>query len=400
MPRFSYRAADAQGRITVGRLDALNEADLENQLTRVSLWLISAKEETLRLSPGNAKLSRRQVIGFLFQLEMMVRAGVPILEALADLRAASDSDASRQLAAGLQEKIETGTPLSGAMSAYPGAFSETVVNLIRAGEVSGQLPDVLREIVRSLRWQDELASSTKKLVMYPAFVCVVIGAVVVFMMVYLVPQLTSFLKNMGQALPMHTKLLIATSDIVVAYWWALLLAPVLLGSGFFAWMRRSEPARRRVHGWLLRLPLLGDVLTKMALARFANSLALMYRTGIPLIDALEQCRNISNNLVIRESIERARERVMAGTPMSVSFSAESLFPPLVIRMLRMGEATGALDQALENVNYFYSRDIDESIQRVQALLEPALTLVMGFILGWIMLAVLGPIYDTITQIKA
>ena len=115
---------------------------------------------------------------------------------------------------------------------------------------------------------------------------------------------------------------------------------------------------------------------------------------------MEQCQNISSNLVIRASIERARQRVVAGTPMSLSFSAESLFPPLVIRMLRMGEATGALDQALDNVNYFYSRDIDESIQRVQALLEPVLTLVMGFVLGWIMLAVLGPIYDTITQIKA
>jgi type IV pilus assembly protein PilC len=400
MPRFSYRAADAQGRITEGRLDALNEADLENQLSRVSLWLITARQENLRRRRAGAKLSRRQVIGFLFQLEMMVRAGVPILEAFADMRDAADSDASRQLAAGLYEKIETGTPLSGALAAYPQIFSETVVNLVRAGEVSGQLPDVLREIVRSLRWQDELAASTKKLMMYPAFVCAVIGAVVVFMMTYLVPQLTSFLKNMGQALPMHTKLLIATSDAVVAYWWAMLLAPVLLVSAFFAWLRRSEPARRRVHGWLLRLPMLGDILSKMALARFSNSLALMYRTGIPLIDALEQCQNISTNLVIRASIERARQRVVAGTSISVSFSAESLFPPLVIRMLRMGEATGALDQALDKVNYFYSRDIDESIQRVQALLEPALTLLVGFILGWIMLAVLGPIYDTVTQIKA
>jgi type IV pilus assembly protein PilC len=399
MPRYSYRAADADGRIAVGRLDALHETDLENQLTRLGLWLISAKQETLRRSRGNSKLTRRQVIGFLFQLEMMVRAGVPILEAFVDMRDAADSEAARELAAGLFEKIETGTPLSGALGAYPQVFSQTVVNLVKAGEVSGQLPDVLREIVRSLRWQDELAASTKKLIIYPSFVCVVIGAVVVFMMTYLVPQLTGFLKNMGQTLPLHTRLLIGTSDAVIAYWWAMLAIPVAVGALFTTWLRGSEGARRRFHGLLLRLPLAGEVLGKIAMARFSNTLALMYRTGIPLIEALEQCQNISTNLVIKAAIERARQRVVTGTPISVSFAAESLFPPLVIRMLRMGEATGALDQALDNVNYFYSRDIDESIQRVQALLEPVLTVVVGVILGWIMLAVLGPIYDTISQIK-
>jgi type IV pilus assembly protein PilC len=150
---------------------------------------------------------------------------------------------------------------------------------------------------------------------------------------------------------------------------------------------------------LLSIPVVGPVMKKMILARFADTLALMYRTGIPLIEALQYCEMVSNNRVIQQSIVRARERVLNGSALSVAFAQEDLFPVFVTRMIKVGESTGALDGALANISYFYSRDIDESIERVQALIEPALTVVMGLILGWIMLAVLGPIYDTIAKMK-
>ena len=143
----------------------------------------------------------------------------------------------------------------------------------------------------------------------------------------------------------------------------------------------------------------GQVLKKMILARFADTFALMYRTGIPLIEGLVYCQAISNNLVIQNAIRRARERVLNGTSLSQSFAAEMLFPSLVIRMLKVGESTGALDAALSNISYFYTRDINESVAKVQAMIEPVLTVVMGLILGWIMLSVLSPIYDTIAKMK-
>jgi type IV pilus assembly protein PilC len=250
-----------------------------------------------------------------------------------------------------------------------------------------------------LRWQDEMIAQTKKLIAYPAFVSVVIGGVVFFLMVYLVPQLVGFLSNMGQTIPLQTRVLISVSNVFVHYWWAILAVPPVLIAATLSASAASPIVRYKLHQLQLAIPVIGPVLKKLTLARFADTLALMYRTGIPLIEGLVYCEKISTNLVIQRSIQRARERVSTGTAMSDSFAAEQLFPTFVIRMIRVGETTGALDASLANISYFYSRDIDESIGKVQAMIEPALTVVMGLILGWIMLAVLGPIYDTISKMK-
>jgi len=398
MPLYQYRAAGHDGRIAKGRIEALHEIDLAAQLKRLDLSLLSAKTVVVRVSTVK-KMPRREVLGILFQLEMLVRAGVPILDSLADLRDESETPAGRDLAGSLFEKIEAGATLGEAVAHFPGVFSETVVNLIRTGEVTGQLPDVLKEIVRSLKWQDEMEAQTKKLLAYPAFVMVVIGGVVFFLMIYLVPQLVGFLTNLGQAIPLQTRLLIGLSDLFVHYWWAMLTVPPLLVVGLVSLSAAFPSVRYKLHQLQLTMPVIGPVLKKMTMARFADTLALMYRTGIPLIDGLQYCEKISTNLVIQHAIHRARERVTTGTSISESFATEQLFPAFVIRMLRVGESTGALDTSLANISYFYSRDIDESIAKVQAMIEPALTVVMGLILGWIMLAVLGPIYDTISKMK-
>jgi type IV pilus assembly protein PilC len=398
MALFQYRATSAEGVINKGQIEALHEHDLEAQLKRVGLLLVSAKAMKSRKRIVTS-LPQRDVIDFFFQIEMLVRAGVPLLTSLGDLRDEAESATSRDLASGLFEKIEAGATFGEAVAAYPGIFSPTTVSLIRAGEVTGQLPEVLKEIVRSLKWQDEMTAQTKKLLMYPSFVMVVIGGVVFFLMIYLVPQLVGFLTNMGQNIPLQTRMLIALSKFFVNYWWAILLTPPMLIAATFSLSSAFPAVRFRLHQAQLNLPYVGPILKKMILARFADTFALMYRTGIPLIDGLIYCQDISGNLVIQQAIRRARERVINGTALSESFAAERLFPSLVIRMLKVGEATGALDSALSNISYFYTRDIDESVGKVQAMIEPALTVVMGLILGWIMLAVLGPIYDTIAKMK-
>lgn len=398
MPLYQYRASTSDGRIAKGRIEALHETDLQAQLKRLDLLLVSATAIKARLG-GVKNVPRRDVLNFLFQLEMLVRAGVPILDSLADMRDAAETPAARDLAGSLFERIESGSTLGAAIAAFPGVFSETVINLIRSGEVTGQLPDVLKDVVRSLRWQDEMASQTKKLLAYPAFVMVVIGGVVFFLMIYLVPQLIGFLKNLGQEIPLQTRLLIGLSSLFVNYWWAILAGPPLLVMGTLSLSATSPAFRYKLHEMQLGFPVIGPVLKKLTMARFADTLGLMYRTGIPLTDGLVFCEKISSNMVIQNAIRRARERVLTGTSISDSFASEQLFPSFVIRMIRVGETTGALDAALGNISYFYSRDIDESIARVQAMIEPALTVVMGLILGWIMLAVLGPIYDTIAKMK-
>lgn len=398
MPLYKYRATDVDDRIVKGQIEALHETELATQLKRVGLTLIRAT--VLRERQRTVKsLAKQDIIGFLFQLEMLIRAGVPILAALGDMRDAAESMEGQLLAAGVYDRIESGATLAEAMAHYPGVFSEVVVNLIRAGELTGQLPEVLKDLVRSLKWQDEMAAQTKKLMMYPAFVIVVISAVVFFLMIYLVPQLVGFLGNMGQKVPAQTRALILVSSIFVKYWWLLLAIPPLSVVGIAALSRVNPRVRFALHQAVLNVPVIGLVLKKMILARLADTFSLTYRTGIPILEGLGYCRKISGNLVMQRSLERAIDRIATGSSISNAFAAERMFPALVIRMLQVGESSGALDQSLANVSYFYTREIDESIGKVQALIEPVMTVTMGLILGWIMMAVLSPIYDTISKMK-
>ena len=399
MPRYRYRAINEGGNIVKGEITALHDADLRAQLTASGLSLL--RFTTTRTGGmRQASLPTRELINLLFHMQMLLRAGVPLIGALQDLRDGADSLELRQVAASLIDRIQNGSTLADAMAADPGIFSDVMVHLVRSGEVTGQLSEVLGDLVRSLKWQSELASQTKKLLMYPAFVTITITGVVVFLMVYLVPQLVGFIRNMGQEVPLQTRMLIWLSSAFVNYWWIILPTPVALILGVAAASRANVQFRFKLHQAMLAIPVVGPVIKKIILARMTDSFALMYRTGIPVIEALSYCEKITTDLPVQQALIRTRERIANGTSISDAFAAESLFPSLVVRMLRVGESTGALDEALANVSYFFTRDIEESIERVQALIEPVLTVVLGLILGWIMLAVLGPIYDTISKIRA
>lgn len=398
MALYRYRAVDASGHISRGETDALNEFDLESQLKKNGLQLIRARTAKNKTHTVH-KLARRDLIQFLFQLEMLLRAGVPIQAILSDLRETSETLDIKSLCANLYEKIDSGSTLSEAFAANPGIFPELVVNLVRAGEATGQLPYVLQEIVESLKWQDELAAKTKQLLMYPTFVTLVVGSVAIFLMTYLVPQIIGFVKNMGGTIPLQTRLLIWVSNTLVKYWWIIIPTPFVILVLLLLFSKTNYRFRRRMHAAQLRLPYIGNIIKKIILARISDTLGLTYRTGIPVLDGLIYCRNITGNIIVREALERTRIDIANGAPINKGFSAQKLFPPLVIRMIRVGEETGDLAGSLKNISYFYNRDINDSIARIQTLIEPTLTILLGLILGWIMIAVLGPIYDTISKLK-
>jgi type IV pilus assembly protein PilC len=230
-------------------------------------------------------------------------------------------------------------------------------------------------------------------------VLVVVGALVFVLMIYLVPQLVVFIKAMGQELPLQTRILMFTSQVFVHYWHLILFLPIAALVGVLVAARTSPAARYRFDGIKLRMWPVGPILQKIILARFANSFAMMYSSGIKVLDCLTILRDIVGNAVVADSLDKARHEIEEGKNLTQSFSNTGMFPPLVLRMLRVGEATGGLDTALLNVAYFYERDVKESIKRVQTMIEPTLTLVMGAILGWIMFSVLMPIYDLITKLK-
>lgn len=399
MSLYTYRAVAADGRKLRGRIDALNVVDLEMRLKRMDLDLISGEPLSNRALFGSSGIARREIIHFCFHLELLVRAGVPIIEGLSDLRDSVDNPRFREVVAGLVEAIEGGQKLSQAMESQSKVFDAVFVNLIRSGEASGRLPEVLQSLSASLKWQDELAAQTKKLVLYPAFVgSTVIGATF-FLMIYMVPQLKLFVKNMGQALPLATRLLFFVSDLLVAYWYLALLLPLLLAGALHWTLQRNPLARLRLDAAKLRLPLLGEILRKIILARFANTFALLYASGIPILDSIRTTQDVVGNRQIRQGLERVEQLIIEGQNVTAAFHSIGLFPPLVIRMLRVGESTGALDTALANVSYFYNRDVRESVERVQQLIEPMLTVILGCLLGWVMLSVLGPVYDVISRMK-
>jgi len=397
MPQFIYRAMDANGSIVPGNMDAHNVPDLELRLQRMALDLIDYRETRQRkLRLGGRAVTRRDLINFCFHLEQMSSAGVPILDGLRDLRDSTDHPRLREIITDLVEKIEGGLQLSSALADYPEIFDQSFTSLVRAGEQSGKVHEVFRDLADNLKWQDELAAQARKAVTYPAFVLVIVSGVMFFLMIYLVPQLTAFIKNMGQQLPLHTRALIALSDIFIHYWYVLLAIPIVAWRLLRWQLRTNERFAFAFDGLLLRLV---PVLHKLIIARFATYFALMYAAGIPVLECIRLSEGIAGNRVVAAAMRRARELISEGNTVAAAFKQVGLFPPLVVRMLRVGESTGALDATLRNVAYFYNREVRERIERLQSMIEPAMTVILGILLGWIMLSVLGPIYDTISSIR-
>jgi type IV pilus assembly protein PilC len=332
-------------------------------------------------------------------MEQLIGAGVPLVESLIDLRDSMENARFREVISGVLESIQGGQRMSQALAQYPQIFNPVFTSLIRAGEETGKLPEVLRSLVESLKWEDELAEHMKKLVMYPAFVGSIVAMVIFFLMIYLVPQMVAFIRNMGQEIPLQTRILIEVSAFFVGYWWAVLAAPAILVVGVKLAARANPAVRYQLDRLKLSLPVAGEILRKIILSRFASIFALMYSSGITILDAIRSSEETAGNLVIQEGLKLAGERIGEGKNVAAAFQEVGLFPPLVVRMLRVGESTGALDKALLNVSYFYNREVRESISKIQVMIEPALTVLLGVILGWVMLSVLGPIYDVITKIK-
>ncbi len=400
MALFTYKAVDTRGKAMLGQIDAMNIVDLEMRLKRMGLDLVRggpARHGGSLLRSG--AIRRPELINFCFHMEQLTGAGVPLVESLIDLRDSMENARFREVISGVLEGIQGGQRMSQALAQYQQIFNPVFTSLVRAGEDTGKLPEVLRSLVESLKWEDELAEHMKKLVMYPAFVGSIVAMVIFFLMIYLVPQMVAFIRNMGQEIPLQTRILIEVSAFFVGYWWAVLAALAILVVGVKLAARANPVVRYQLDRFKLSLPVAGEIVRKIILSRFASIFALMYSSGITILDAIRSSEETAGNLVIQEGLKLAGERIREGKSVTAAFQEVGLFPPLVVRMLRVGESTGALDKALLNVSYFYNREVRESISKIQVMIEPALTVLLGTILGWVMLSVLGPIYDVITKIK-
>lgn len=399
MALFSYRAIDAQGKTHRGLQDAANQVDLELRLKRSGLDLIDAKPDSGRMGFGSNKIKRTELITFFFNLEQLTRAGVPLLESLADLRDTMNDQRFREVIANLVESIEGGKKFSQAMAQHPEAFDKIFVSLTHAGEESGRLPEIFLHITESLKWQDEMASHTKTIMIYPAFVGTVVVGVTFFLMIYLVPKLVSFILGLGQEIPIYTRVLIVISSFFVKYWYVLIALPVVLPIGIKLIIASSPEMQFKFDNLKLNLWVIGPILRKIILARFANTFAMMYGSGISILDCIANSRDVVNNRAVAKSLDDVTQEIESGKNLTQSFQNTGMFPPLVIRMLKVGEATGSLDKALLNVSYFYDRDVTNSIKKAQVMIGPAMTIIIGLLLGWVIISVLLPIYDLFGKVQ-
>jgi len=399
MSLYSYRAIDIHGKNLRGLQDAANMIDLEQRLKRTGLDLIDAKPDRGKLSIRTKKVKRADLITFFFNLEQLTSAGVPLLESLADLRDTMSDQGFREVIANLVESIEGGKKLSQAMAQHPEAFDKIFISLTHAGEESGSLPEVMLHITESLKWQDEMSSHTKTIMIYPAFVGTIVLAITFFLMIYLVPQLVGFIKGMGLEIPIQTRILLATSSFFVDYWYVLIALPVALPVIAKVVINYSPEMQFKFDKLKLDLWVFGPILRKIILARFANTFAIMYSSGINILNCIAISRDVVNNRAVAQSLTDVTLEIESGKNLTQSFENTKMFPPLVIRMLKVGEATGSLDKALLNVSYFYDREVKDSIKKVQVMIEPTMTLILGALLGWVMLSVLSPIYDIIGKVQ-
>ena len=401
MPSYRYKAVEKSGRQALGGMEAVNEADLELRLKRMGLDLIAASEVDRRTSilAGAARISRQDLINFCFDMEQMGRAGIPIIDGLRDLRDTIENKRFREVLTVMAEDMDSGKTLSQCLAAQPETFDRVFVSLIRAGEQTGRVPEVFKNLSDSLKWQDELASQTKKLLIYPVMVLIVVSGVILFLLTFLVPQVTTLLKTMNVALPPQTKVLIALSGFVKGWWPLLLALPVVAVAGTSLAVRRSNRIAYLFDYAKLHVPFIGPILQKIILARFASFFALMYESGVTVLESLKTSEDIAGNRYVAEGLARAGQQITAGQTLTEAFRDLGFLPALVIRMLRVGESTGALDIALRNVNYFYTRDVRESVDKALKLLEPTLTLVLGVVMALILWSVLSPVYDILGKLK-
>ena len=401
MPTYQYSAVNQTGTVVRGKIDAKNAQDLERRLGRLGLSIISG-DEVKRLVAGGLfqrKISRDELAQFCFYVERLVSGGVPLLEGLSDVRDSVSNPTLRNTIGLLISDIEQGVTLSQAMKQYPKIFDEIFVALVEAGEQSGELDTVLRNIGENIRWQADIVKRMRKVFSYPIFALVVMMGATYGLMILVVPKMTTLLKTLGQELPPYTLALIATSEFLQEYLVQMIVVIMLL----VAALKMSTTVIPGLDYYFdkmkLRMPIVGPVVEKLLMSRFANIFGMIYASGISVIDGLKISKGSMGNKFMAKGLDGVIHNITEGSTLTNAFRESGLFPPLVLRMIRLGETTGGVDQAMQQIKSYYDRDANEAIEAAQAAIGPIMMVFIAGLMVWVIVAVYSPLYDLISNIK-
>ena len=403
MPSFQYSAINQTGAVVRGRIDASSRQDMERRISRLGLSLISGSEIGYRLGSGlslfQRKISRDELAQFCFYVERLVSGGVPLLEGLSDVRDSVSNPTLRNTIGILIQDIEQGTTISQAMKQHPSTFDEIFVSLVEAGEQSGELDRVLRNIGDNIKWTDEIVKKTKKAFRYPIFALAVMIGATFALLSWVVPPMVKILESLGGELPPYTIALINTSEFIQNQWHYIVISVVGTWLTIKILVKTIPGTDYFIDKLKIRIPVLGPVFEKLLLSRFSNVFGLLYAAGVSVIDGLKISRGALGNKFVASGLDTIIENITNGSSISAAFRESGLFPPLVLRMIKLGETTGGVDSAMEQIKGYYDRDANEAIETAQGAIQPILLLFLASLLVWVIVAVYGPLYDLVANVK-
>jgi len=397
MPSYKYKAVDREGRTLSGVAVAESESDLEQQLSHSERLLISAAP-TARVAWALApRLSRKELIAFTAQMGVIAGSGIPLLDGLEDIGAHAGGDLKR-IVDDLVAQLRAGKLLSAAMESNSRVFGTLYVSAVRSGEETGALDQALVRLVSYLEWEEEIASRARQAMAYPLILTALLGTVLAILVIFVLPRFGAIFSQKGFPLPLPTRMLLAAAAAVRSYWPAILAGVVALAvlPNVLSLGARGRLALHRVK---IKLPVLGTLLRKIAVSRFAHTLAATLGAGVDIISSIRLAGAATGNAYFARSAARVADGVSTGMDLSAALKRSGLFPPLLVRMAAVGEKTGALSSMLDKASHFYDREVRLSVSAMITICETAVTLAMGMAVAMVALSVFLPLYRMMALIR-
>jgi type IV pilus assembly protein PilC len=401
LPDFWYKALTSTGEVQHGWMTAPDEHDVEERLRSGGSYLVSAEERTQKKKVArhaDGKVDRKQLLAFVEYLAGSAQVGMPILTTLTDVQARLESKLLRKIVGELHYALsEEGKSLSEAMAQHPKAFPTVYIATIEAGEASGRLDFVLNQLVEYLDWQETISGQVKQATMYPLIVLGAVGGLVIVLVVFVFPRILPVLTSRNAILPLPTRIVMAVSGTLRTYWYVLL---TVIGGTFllFRTLRATEKGGLAIDRMMLRLPVFGELLHQVNMARVVTYLGLFYRSGVEVILSLTLVERMLTNKIVANAVRAARDAVEGGSTMAAAFSQGSMFPSVVVRSVALGETTGQLDESLARATAYYAREVPAAVRRLITALQPALIMTMGSVVLLVALAMILPILSIYNQI--
>jgi type IV pilus assembly protein PilC len=401
LPVWKWEAKTRQGEVRGGEMEAADDAAVKARLSQMGLDPTRVKKKPREINikiPGFGGVTTKDLLVFTRQFSVMIDAGLPLVQALEIIATQADNREFRRVLMDVKIRVESGSTFADGLAQHPKVFDELFVQLVRAGEIGGILDTILQRLGAYIEKNEKLKRRVKGAMVYPSIVLIVAVGVTLVLLMFVTPTFEKMFKDFGGAMPAPTQFLIDLSHAMTSYWYLIFGIPVLLAVAWKAWVG-TERGRRQWDAFVLKVPVFGPLVRKIAVARFSRTLGTMLSSGVPILDAMEIVAKSAGNKVIERAILVVRTRVAEGKNIAGPLADTKVFPPMVVQMIGVGEATGAMDTMLEKIGDFYDDEVDVAVGALTSMIEPIMMVFLGGVVGGFLVAMYLPIFSIAGNIK-